>query len=173
MLRTQVYTALATTFVDKLVGSTDLIPAFHPDALYTNKDFKKGELRLYPMCNVVKCNKEIDKVMQHHIISVKGSADTFIMQVPKFILNSSTCAPKDGSMFCPYFWVKSVGEVELVNMDVIYFMFEGKIKIPSLVNSKPIKKHTQLWMHALVIEQAPRAEEERTSKRVKRAKANS
>ena len=101
---------------------------------------------MIPYCNISKFTKDLNKVPPHHVITIKASSDVFVMQVPRFSINSAIGEVKDGSIFCPFFWVKATEDEQLANMDIVFNMMGGMFKVPVLINSKPIKKHTQLQM---------------------------
>jgi hypothetical protein len=90
--------------------------------------------------------KDLEKVPQHHVITIKASSDVFVMQVPKLSINTATGELKDGSIFSPFFWVKATEDEQIANMDIVFNMIGGMFKVPALINCKPIKKHTQLQM---------------------------
>ena len=144
--RANIFASLAEAYSDKMFGPEDIIPSVHPDCLFANRDFKKAELKLIPYCNISKCIKDLEKVPQHHVITIKASSDVFVMQVPKLSINTATGELKDGSIFSPFFWVKSTEHEQLANMDIVYNMLGGMFKVPVLINSKPVKKYTQLLM---------------------------
>jgi hypothetical protein len=145
-IKALIFTSLADAYTEKIFGPQDIIPSLHPDSLFANRDFKKAELKLIPYCNISKLTKDLDKVPKHHVITCKSSSDVFVMQVPRFSINNATGELKDGSIFSPFFWVKATEDEQLANMDIVFNMIGGMFKVPVLINSKPIKKHTQLQM---------------------------
>jgi hypothetical protein len=145
-LKALIFSSLADAYTEKIFGPQDIIPSLHPDSLFANRDFKKAELKLIPYCNISKLTKDLDKVPKHHVITCKSSSDVFVMQVPRFSINNATGELKDGSIFSPFFWVKATEDEQIANMDIVFNMIGGMFKVPVLINSKPIKKHTQLQM---------------------------
>jgi hypothetical protein len=144
LLKAKVSAGLADAYLIHQVDEQLLAFATDPDAVFANKDFKKGELQLFP-CGTVSFMKDGVEPSPHRklVCKLKGSPGVFLVHAPKCIISQGVA--KDGSIICPFFWVKPTND-EDANMQLSSFTLDSWLTIPILVNNKPIQKHSQLFM---------------------------
>ena len=87
-LKAWVHKQLVDNYTSNQVSSDALVFASNPDALYTAKDFKKGELKLYPIGPVVKVSGH--RFCSHNLLIVKENGQAhkiFSVKYPKCSLD--------------------------------------------------------------------------------------
>ena len=150
LLKAKAYAGLLDAYLQHPLAEKLLSFGTDPDAVFVCRDVKKGELQLFP-CGTVSFPKDgAEPDMQCKLVcKSKGNPAVFVINPPKCSIHQGEA--KEGSMICPFFWVKAV-DAEAANMQLSSFTHESWLSIPILVNTKPIQKNSQLMMLATSIE---------------------
>ena len=133
---------------------SDLVFVQNPSAVYTNRNFKKHELKLLPAGLVSRVLSSSTgppvNCMLRDMTPPTMFGVPFAVSPPRCSANfarsnlRNSLEAGDTSVLVPYFWVGQASDqqTDSINMELSSIMWEGWLQIPMLTNPSSIKKHS-------------------------------
>ena len=156
-----------------------------PDEVRTKRQFKKGELTLVPVARLsnistVNSSTSAPSVGKHTVLNVDEKVELFVVPPTKPPIKLGETVFDKDVLVGFYWWVTTVSSEEKANMQASH-VTQGKIRIPVLVNSKPVEKFEKLEVYkpkptavplqgATVISAEPAAPPDAVAKKKRRKK---
>ena len=148
--RCHVYDCMVSAYLKNTVNSKwlaepDLVFTQNPQALYFNKDFRKGQCQLWPVGQVGFPAEGFLPASQFLLVSKESGAvpKHFYVQPPRCQVDFVQGRTPETTILCPYFWVKPTGDHLLANMVIERILVDDWLEVPVFVNSVHVKKHSK------------------------------
>lgn len=141
--KVQATALLMEAYMNNKVGDGVLAFVSNPSNLAVLKKVKKKEIKLFPMgtCSLVpvKDQTKILEKAKHCVAWYK----TKPYQIQPFKSFNNFAKPEETGTLCPYYWVRSSGDDEEINLKMAWVEYRG-LHIPILENEEPIEPKTLL-----------------------------